>query len=287
MRTAVSLGLILAAGCAPDQELYSRVVDSVGVSMGDFDDVTAPLNRMVVKHTTYDGVISVATWDEDYDAESVSRKVEGLLGSYDELALHDTVMIASGTRGCGVREYNGLNADDHLVTDPAVLENLREYVRRGGTVVATDWSYDLIEAAWPDYIDFHGDDEAIDSAQRGEITTVTAEVANEQLAFDLDQDQVALSYNFSNWAVPESVSPEASVWFAGDVEVRLPDGAGVEAIGGAPLLVSFEPYGPELGRVVYASFHFDAQTAEVLDTTLRTVVGDFKEDVPDAQSIEE
>ena len=41
------------------------------------------------------------------------------------------------------------------------------------------------------------------------------------------------------------------------------------------MLISFEPAGS--GRVIYASFHMDAQTAVVTDQMLRTVVGYFEE----------
>jgi hypothetical protein len=274
----------LWAGCTNENQLDRHTIESVAATTGDFDNVEEPLNRMLVSHQTYEGLISVATWDPDYDPDVVSLKVEGLLGSTDEMRLHDSILVASGTRGLGAQEYNGLGADDGLVSDPAVLENVRDFVGRGGVLLCTDWSYDLVEAAWPDALGFLGDDAVYDDAQHGEIGTVSATVTEEILVSDLGMGVMSVSFDFSNWAVIEEVGADVTVWLVGDVEVR--GDAGPEPRTRVPLLVSFEPEGPEAGSVVFLSFHIDAQTDAVIDQLLTTVVGDFQEESDATAAIE-
>lgn len=57
---------------------------------------------------------------------------------------------------CGVIEDSiddiGVAPDDERVTTI-----LRDYVQKGGRLYATDWSYDYIEQAFPEFLDFYGD----------------------------------------------------------------------------------------------------------------------------------
>jgi len=262
--------------------------EPVAVTTGDFDFIGEPFNRMVLEYSTYDGVISVATWDSNYDSDDVLLKVEGLLGEDDELEEYGSVFVASGTRGLGSTQYNGLLEDDHLVASDVVIENVRDYVQDGGVLVLTDWAYDLVEACWPDAIEFVRDDTILDDAQTGEIGSVSAEIRETALADNLDSLTVALDFNFSNWAVVESVSEDVTVWMDADVLYRESNDEGVIVQEAAPLLVSFQPYGDGefAGRVVYASFHFDVQKPVVLDEIIRTVIGEYKGEKVETAQIE-
>lgn len=281
MRLALSASLLLLAACTQDQGLTRTLNNQVAVVTGDFDDVREPLKRMVIRHTVYDGLISTATWDPDYNPDR-ALTVEGLLGSSDEMGEYDALFVASGTRGLGAREYNGLDPDDHIATDAAILEALDGSVRTGRTLLVTDWAYDLAEVTWPDAVDFVGDDAVLDAAQCGERAELTATVVDDGLADALGMDTVAIDYDFSNWGVVESVGPDATVWITGDVTCRTTDG--VTEHTGVPLLVSFE-HG--LGQVVVSTFHLDAQTDAVVDTLLTHIVGDLTPVDPETAVIEE
>ncbi len=278
--------VLLFTGCTPENMITARELDLLAVTAGDFDDVAAPLKRMAVNYTLFDGIITTATWDPDYDFAANQYTVEGLFASVDNMLEHDGVFVASGTRGLGERQYNGLDPDDQLVTDPAVIENVQDFVSRSRTVLATDWAYDLVEAAWPEYIDFVEDDQVLDDAQRGTIGRVSARVVDQQLADTLGMDVVSVRFDFSNWAVMQSVSDDVTVWLEGDVSYLSPDGQEVITVPGAPLLVSFEPAGGQ-SAVVYSSFHVDAQNTVVIDQILTTVVGDFEPQDPTSVVIEE
>lgn len=268
--------LLALAGCASDQGLYGGPLTSVGVVAGDFDEMAEPLLRMDVRHEVYEGIISVATYDPEWNHEGVALKVETLLTDRNTITRYDGVFIASGTRGFGVREYNGLDPDNQLVTDSAVLEEVRYYVEDfGGTLFVTDWSYELIEAIWPDAIDFLGDDNTLDAAQRGQIGLIQASVEEDGLAEIIETDTLPLEFNYSNWALVESVGPDVTVWARGDVEYALDNGGGFATLNDSPLLVSFNPEAG--GRVVFGSFHVNAQLDHTMDRLLDSVVGDFTE----------
>lgn len=272
----VTLACVVAlAGCQSDRGLYADSLTSVAVVAGDFDEMAEPLNRMDVRHEVYEGIISVATWDTGWEHEQVALKVEGLLTDAGVMRTYDAVFVASGTRGLGVRQYNGLEPDDHLVRDPDVEAAVRRYVEElGGTLFVTDWGYDLVEAVWPEAIDFLGEDTTLDAAQRSEIGEVFASIEEQSLSDALGLDVLPLAFNYSNWALVEAVGPETTVWSRGDVTYRLEDGGGFATMTNAPLLVSFSAGS---GRVVYASFHVNAQLDNTMDALLAEVVGDFEE----------
>jgi len=96
---------------------------------------------------------------------------------------YDIVLI-----NCGVNEILiDVDEDEDAQSRIAVL---RSFVAEGGRLVATDWSYDFVEQAFPEYIDFFGDDglsydqpESLSIAEVGEgAETLTAQVNDSQLA---------------------------------------------------------------------------------------------------------
>ena len=283
---------VIVTACTPDQGLNPFSADSVAVTTGDFDFVAEPLLRMDVVHDQYEGLISTPTWNPDYlavDALKVETLFLGNLdsetgefsGGLDEMLLHDVIMVASGTRGLGLQQYNGFDADDQIVGDEDARHNLDEYLSRGRRILLTDWSYDMMEATWPEYIDFVGDDAVFDDAQRGQRGTVIADVVNEDLAIAFGSEEApvnttAIDFNYTNFALIENVSSEVTVWMRGDVEYRKSDSEGDVALSDVPLLVSFNPMGNQDALVIYASFHLSAQTEGIVDDILRTVVGEFE-----------
>jgi hypothetical protein len=279
MRIFTVLGLAaigVLGGCTGEQEFILTTGGSIATTAGDFDNVGAPFDRMVIDHDEYEGLISTATWSTDYNPDNEALKVEGLLGSDNQLVNFGTAFIASGTRGLGLREYNGLDPDDQFLIDPDSAGRVKAFVTRKGHLVATDWAYDLVEQTWPDAIEFFGDDTVYDDAQVGEIQTVSAEITNDGLAEALGMDHLAVNYDFSNWSVIESVDEnKVTVLLRGDVTYRVRDGEGTETLTGVPLLVSFQPEGQDKGNVMFSTFHLDAQTPAVIDTLLNTVVAEF------------
>ncbi|MEZ4317493.1 MAG: hypothetical protein R3F61_08310 [Myxococcota bacterium] len=264
-RIAALLGLALLPGCI-ENSFSTRPTNSIAVTYGDFDDLTESLDRLLVQHGIYEGLISNATWTDD-DIGGIPVEALFLEG---EMGLHDAVFVASGTRGLGKTVYNANRPDDLLIADEDTHRIARTYVRANKSFLLTDWAYDLAEQSWPDAIEFLGDDTEFDAAQKGNIGTVVARVTDDRLAEALGMDQVVIDYNYSNWAVIEDVGEDTTVWLRGDVEYW--NGDGWSVLEDAPLLVSFEPYAGT-GRVVVMTFHANAQTPAVTDTLLETLLG--------------
>jgi len=162
-----------------------------------------------------------------------------------------------------------LEPDDGLLTDPVAMENIREFVDRGGRLVLSDWTYDLIVALWPDKIDFYGDEATLDTAQVGVLSQINASVPDSGLAEALGDDAISLAYNYSNWAVIESVSDDVVVHVSGDVTYRISASDGYGELTDVPLLVSFTQGG---GQVVFSTFHWMAQNPDLGERIMLEVV---------------
>ena len=86
-----------------------------------------------------------------------------------------------------------------------------------------------------------------------------------------------MAYNFSNWTVIESVSEEVEVHLSGDVNYRISASEGTGTLNDVPLLISFQQGG---GQVVFASFHWAAQTPELGQKLMTEIIGGLDAGLP-------
>ncbi len=275
MRLFPLMGLVAVSGCTGNS-LCGSWTDEVAVVLGDFDNIAEPFLRADVRHSTFEGLISTAAWDDSFDPDRLDSKVEDLFVGTDgagQLSGFRTVFVGSGTRGLGLREYNGLGADDVFLRDDQVADNLRRYLGRGGILFATDWSYDLVEAVAPEAIDFWGDDAVLDAAQRGMDVDITAAVVDEELAAALGRSELQIVVDYTDSVVIDGVSAETVVHMTGRVQVRPDATADPVWVDDVPLLVSFEP--EDGGRIVLSTFHVDEQSAATMDVLIEYFVGSF------------
>jgi len=280
---ALSLAALAVTACPDDRGFSYLRGNTIAVTVGDFDNVQQPFNRLVLDTTRYEGLISAPTWAEDeWDYVPPALSVEDLFISdqNNEIRSHRIVIVASGTRGFGQREYNSLQPDDHLATDDRVIDSVRAYVNGGGKIWFTDWTYDIIPRAFPGTVTFLGDDDKLDAAQRGDIGVVQAQVVDNQLRDNLDSEQLTVAMNYSNWAVPESVLDSGSVrvFLTGNATYRATEGGGTQTVSGAPLLFSI-PRGDQGGMLIFSSFHIDAQNPIIMDTIMTTILGRIDQQV--------
>ena len=274
MRWGLAAALLSLLGCKNDQGLRELKFEEIAVATGDFDQVEAALARMDIGYTPYEGYIDRAVYDPEINPAVMSLKSEQLFtGQVDnaaEIGLYDAVFVDSGTRGFGAYVYNGVEADDSLVTNATALEHVQKYVEAGGTLVVSDWAYELIQTLWPSQITFAGDGATLDDAQRGLSNEVIASVLSTAAEEKLDGNTtVDLSFDYSYWTVMTDVGPDVTVYLAGDVDYRASDEEGTAQLVGVPLMVSFEVDG---GQVLYTSFHWRAQRAEVTDGLLQAAL---------------
>ncbi len=266
--------MLLLLACQ-DQGFTEVALDAIAVIQGDFDDAQSALTRNDVGSLDYNGYIDQATWwvgsDDRPQRDDPGRSVEQLLTDVDEdldwqVENYNAVFVNSGTRGFNAFRYNlSVEADDSLLKHEDAVPNVCNWVNGGGSLYVGDWSYDLVEACWPDAIEFYGDDEVVDAAQAGAAGDVIADVPDERLREDLGASVVNLVFNYSAFAVVESVGSDVEVLVTGDVRYQ-PEGATLyEEIDDSPLAVRFVS---GQGQVFFTSFHLVAQTPAVTDAIL-------------------
>ena len=275
----IALMMMTLFGCSSEQEIKALRWDDVALVSGDFDHMGASLVRMGVDYTEFEGFISQAVYNPELDADSFQLTVEYLLEGETEsgglvMNEYDVLFINSGTRGLGDLEYNSMDEDNAFVSNPQIAENLYSFTSRGHSLVLSDWAGDLVEAAWPDAIQFaregncDAEDGCWDIGQSGVSTSVVARVTDDLLQQQLGTDAVTLQFDFTYWTVMESVADDVDVYLRGDVEYRLSDSEGYATLEDVPLLVGFNVGG---GRVVYSSFHWHSQNENIADTIMLRV----------------
>jgi len=137
----------------------------------------------------------------------------------------------------------------------AIHDSFRKFVGHGGTLYASDLQFDLVAAAFPEFVD-----EA--KAGKGEVETVEAEVVDPGLRRLLGPT-IDLRFDMPAWRPAAFHGPDITTHMRGTYRLR--DGG--EQTG--PLLVTF-PHGE--GTVVFTSFHNEAQNTEMELELLRYLV---------------
>lgn len=265
------LAALAFAGCVENKVSAVRL-DAIAVVVGDFDNFRDVLVGLDVGSSPYDGLIVQETYMPE--EERLARgwggpPVEALLTDTEgdlDLASFNAVFVNSGTRGLGAVQYNNpLEPDDSLLTSQA-LQDACDFATGGGTLVVSDWAYDLVEYCWPDAIEFVNDDATPDAAQTGQPDgALLADVVDEGLAEDLGAS-VTLDYNYTAWAVIESVGADTTVLMTGNASWQPSASDPIEDLIGAPLLVRF-PTGRS-GQVLFSTFAFNVQTPALAEAVL-------------------
>lgn len=144
--------------------------------------------------------------------------------------------------------------EDDLRASSAMRNVLRDFVLNGGSVYTSDQAYGIIEAVWPEQIDFYGDDDTARAANKGEATDdVNARIVDANLAASFGGTSASLHYPLNGWSVVEDVASGVKVYADADVELT----GTLGRVRGAPQMVGFK-HGA--GTVIYSSFHQEPGT---------------------------
>ena len=128
-------------------------------------------------------------------------------------------------------------------------DRLREFVNRGGSVYTSDQAYGVIEATWPERIDFEGDDQVQGAANKGEsANNISAQIVDAGLAASFGGVNATLHYPLAGWSVVRDVADGVTVYAKADVNLR----SGGGRVRDAPQMVGFKD---GEGTVIYSSFH--------------------------------
>jgi hypothetical protein len=201
----------------PEPACFGPVEASVAVVSGDYDNLADLLPELGISSWTR---VNGQTGDE----------ITQFFLDEEGLAAFDIVFLDGGHLEQGV--FYGPEPDVS-----GVNRAIRRYVKNGGTLFASDWSYDVVEINWPDAVEFRGDDTVPDAAQLGDIAMVSARAMDDGFAAVLGTDVVDVSYDYAVWPVIEDVAPDVTVYLEGDAPWRAGQDTGVVAH--SPLLVGF------------------------------------------------
>ena len=127
-------------------------------------------------------------------------------------------------------------------------DSIRSFVEQGGRLYASDYAYVFVQDAFPGYITFPLDPKI------GTVQTVGASIVDEELSDYLGVQEIDISYDLSSWVVIDTVSESAETILTASISGTV-----------RPLAVRFD-YG--LGRVVFTTFHNEAQASEEMRYTL-------------------
>ncbi len=239
----------------PDPTCGGSVSGDVAVVTGDFDDMAAVLQAVGITSFTI------------IDGRDSAGLVEFLRSSAN-LAPYQAVYFAGGH----VEEDVVYDTDGSDVAGdvPAVLASIHDYVTGGGKVVASDWSYDVIEQVWPDKVDFHGDDAVPNAAQLGVPMNVNANVVDDGLTTAVGASTMQVNFDLDAWPVVESVGDGVKVLQTGDVTWRF--GMDTTNESAKPLALSF-PAGD--GTVVLTAWRMASNTDGKGGKVIRYLINDL------------
>lgn len=226
-------------------------IPKIAVVSGAWDRLEKVLDKLGVEEKVVFNGRDLATGPESMQA---------LLQNGALLKQHHMLFINCGTK------FEG------LVTQPGpARNNLRDYVKQGGRLFVTDYSYDFVEQAFPEFIDFQGlhDGEPLTTPEKHNA----AEVGKEDLVVEgdvldsnlkkwlalpeigalLPSGLVQIVGFETAWAVQKSAIPGAKVWVQGHVS-----GIGVTPDAPRPLTTSWDFVDADktgCGRIVFSSYH--------------------------------
>lgn len=223
----------------------------VAVVAGDYDDFGRVLDDMgFVNYHLINGM------DETELTDFVS--------SMDELNKYDLIFFNGGIVEDGIF----YDLDDSTNTLPVtVMDNIRAYVDGGGSIYASDWSYDIVEIGWPDKVDFVGADEIPDEAQKGDYELLDAAVTDASLSEYLEKQYIEIEYDLPVWPPIETVSRTVSVHLTGTVPYS--DGLSDYTLSSVPLLVTFNSGN---GKVAFSTFRVVRNGDEDMLRTLQYIM---------------
>lgn len=224
----------------PDPQCSSSSNSAVAIISGDYDHLDEVLPAFGIADFY---LVNGQTGDE----------MVQFLQSAENLVQYEAIFFAGGHIEEDV--FYDTDGSDSAGDVARVNEALSAYVEAGGTLVATDWSYDVIEQNWPNKIDFLGEDTVPNDAQLGTPDTVRADVLSSDLESAVGENVVDVHFDLDTWPVVVSADEAATVYQVGDAPYRF--GLDTYVQGDSPLLLSF-PAGD--GKVIYAPWRLSSNT---------------------------
>ncbi len=226
-----------------DEECLSPDDVTVAVITGYYDSIETILRDLGVDYDAIDG--------------KTSRDYIDFLTDLDRMKEYDIIFF-----NCGI--------SDGWITSGSKGEigsNIKDYVEGGGSIYTSDWAHYFFEVAFPDAIDYYGDDDRVDDARIGQSGRLTADVLDANMKAILGSDTADLNYDLDAWVIPVSAKSTVDVLIQGDAPINWWYGGGT--VTDAPLAVRFDKGS---GTALYTTFHNESQNTIDMDALLEEII---------------
>jgi len=211
----------------PSDGCFPSTAAKIAIVTGDWDDIGLIVGtHLRLKHTDFDGV----TGGQGFTTVGAEQAIQFLtdLGRMSEF---DIIFLNCSDSSSAIMDQYGVQ----------VRKNLEDFVRAGGSLYASDYAFSYLDGTWVSARNFPANPYLIGGHQ-----TVTATVTDPDLAAFLKKGTVSISFDLGPIVAVDSVNPGSTVHIEGLVK---------ELGKVAPLMISFEPYPPDGGRVAFTNFH--------------------------------
>lgn len=257
-----SLALEKAQTTLPAKNAHYGPLDTIpniGVVTGAWDKLEKVLQKIGVQEMTiYNGK----------DLGSGAQSMQSLLQNSALMRSHHLLFINCGTK------FEG------LVTEAGAARNvLFDYVKQGGRLFVTDYSYDFIEQTFPQFVDYVGSDEtAVDQAEThngaekgADNLIVKADVLDPSMKSwlglpEIDSlladGRVEIQGFETGWAVQQSLNSALPTKSWVEAEVTWVGGSGTRSLTSSYAVADTDGQG--CGHVYFSSYHTWGQAEELL-----------------------
>lgn len=149
-------------------------------------------------------------------------------------------------------------------TSAAVKQNLINFVKAGGKLYATDYSYEFVRQIFPGYVEWQEQTSTVGSACLDGAWSGAASSPDKGLTDWLAAQSVTTFNVEANWTALKAVHPVATVDQKGNPITETPKvwvNAAAGGYGTIPATVSFQQ---QCGRVLYSTYHTEGTSAGLL-----------------------
>jgi SAM-dependent methyltransferase len=252
----------------PDTCVAPNVVNMI--VFDGHDQVELVLNRL-----GFDDFEVVETFHREQDRpDNTPSWLTEAFQDYDDFSDKDIIFI-----NCGEHEWALDEAAPQELEQ--AFENLRTFVRDGGSIYMSDWAYDLMEQLYPDAVDWYDDDGIRNEAEVSIDQFFVGDVVDQVIASTIGRERASLRFELGRVALPVDLGPGSRALITAEIEALdrndLGDSNDDESftLTDVPVLLEHRPTDlppTSDGRIIFTAFHNgDSNTAD-MDEVLRAIV---------------
>ena len=222
----------------------------IAVVQGDADQIESLLDDLGFTHDNYDTASGATSAGAKFLANAATMNT------------YDVIFVDCGSKLDSI--FTG-------TAKTAIVKNVQSFVAAGHSLYASDWAWQIVENAFPNAIDFYGNDASTSKATAGPSTTagprqgpgptlaekkagakaytMAGNIVDTGLAAVVGKTTTTIYEDLGTWVVMQAAGTGTVVEIEADVKAIAP---ATGDWGTVPLVVRF-PSGT--GHVVYTSFH--------------------------------